>query len=244
MADSYSLWELYLRWWKCFAASLFQTAPPCFQGLLRIDRYTAFAAAFSFDTLLFMNKDEIRQQALKARARIPDNPDAEAALYKRFFDAFPLDDLKDKVVALYWPMGHELDCSYLIEKCLSEKITICLPVVEENSKVLSFYQWDQSKKIIDGGHKTKEPQRLEGEEPVIPDVVVHPIVAFDRYGTRLGRGGGYYDATIADLRQKHPSVICIGLAFDTQLCLFPLPKEDHDQMPDMILTPTQTYKFA
>ncbi len=191
-----------------------------------------------------MSKQEIREKALKLRARQEDNPDAESLLFQRFFDALPLSKLKDKVVALYWPIGHELDCSYLIEKLISENIDVCLPVVEENTKVLSFYQWDGKAKIIDGKHKTKEPEISSHDKPVVPDVVIHPVVAFDRYGTRLGRGGGYYDATIAHLREKHPSVICIGLALDIQLCLFPLPKEEHDQAADMIITPTQTYMFA
>ena len=196
--------------------------------------------------MTFMDKSEIREKALELRARQEDNPDLEALLFDRFFESFPFEylNLNDKTLALYWPIGHEFDCSYLIEKSISENIKTCLPVVEGGTRILSFYIWDGSQKIIEGECKTKEPSRQKDDSPVIPDIVVHPVVAFDRYGTRLGRGGGYYDATIAHLRKIHPSVICVGLALDIQLCLFPLPKEDHDQMADMIITPTQTYKFA
>lgn len=194
--------------------------------------------------MTFMDKSEIREKALELRARQEDNPDLEALLFARFFEEFPIELLKDKTIALYWPIGHEFDCSYLIEKFISENIKTCLPVIKDGTRILSFYIWDGDSKIIEGAHKTKEPARGEGDCPVTPDIVVHPVVAFDRYGTRLGRGGGYYDATIAHLRKIHPSVICVGLALDIQLCLFPLPKEDHDQRADMIITPTQTYKFV
>lgn len=77
---------------------------------------------------------------------------------------------------------------------------------------------------------------LEPEGAAVPvdgiDVVVVPGVAFDRSGTRLGRGGGHYDRLLARL----PSgALRVGLCFATQL-VGGLPREDHDRDVDVVVT--------
>jgi 5-formyltetrahydrofolate cyclo-ligase len=77
-----------------------------------------------------------------------------------------------------------------------------------------------------------------GENPIVePDLVVAPLLAFDRQGRRLGQGGGYYDRALAALRARKP-VFVLGLAYVGQET-HGLPDEPHDQRLDAILTESE-----
>ena len=71
-------------------------------------------------------------------------------------------------------------------------------------------------------------------QEVFPDFLIVPLVAFDRDGYRLGYGAGYYDMTIARLRQMKP-IVAVGIAFAAQEILT-LPKTEHDERLDLVLT--------
>lgn len=67
-----------------------------------------------------------------------------------------------------------------------------------------------------------------------PDLLIVPLIAFDRRGGRIGQGGGTYDRTIANLRARK-TVWVMGLAFACQEAP-EVPMEPHDQRLDAILT--------
>jgi len=71
-------------------------------------------------------------------------------------------------------------------------------------------------------------------DEMVPDLVLVPMLAFDRQGHRLGYGGGYYDRTIARLREVG-DVLAVGLAFSGQV-RDELPVEPHDMHLDWIIT--------
>jgi 5-formyltetrahydrofolate cyclo-ligase len=68
----------------------------------------------------------------------------------------------------------------------------------------------------------------------IPDLILVPVLAFDKLGYRLGQGGGYYDRTLAALRAVK-SVVAVGLAYAGQE-IDEVPYEDHDAKLDWIVT--------
>ncbi len=71
-----------------------------------------------------------------------------------------------------------------------------------------------------------EPEVFEPElEPSLVDVVLVPGLVFDRFGTRLGYGAGFYDRLLPKLR---PNVILIGVTHDALLLEHPLPKDTFD----------------
>lgn len=91
---------------------------------------------------------------------------------------------------------------------------------------------------------TMEFVRPSTEQVVSPDifaVVIVPGMAFDKHGNRLGRGKGYYDRLLAQVRQQSTPLLTIGIGFEEQL-LPHIPVESHDQVLDYIVTPNWTTK--
>jgi 5-formyltetrahydrofolate cyclo-ligase len=80
----------------------------------------------------------------------------------------------------------------------------------------------------------KIPSPTDDAETLTPQLLITPLLAFDRDGYRLGQGGGYYDRTIAALRAAG-SLFVIGLAYAGQQ-IARAPREAHDQPLDAILT--------
>ncbi len=183
-------------------------------------------------------KEKIRQEAIKCRDKFEKHPDYSELIADRFLETFP--NLDNKSIALYWPIKSEMDTSPLIERLLEKNVSVSLPKTLKAGEPLVFIEWDGKKKLVNSGFGTICPEDTS-DNNVVPDIIVVPLVAFDRYGTRLGYGQGYYDLTISLLKEQGCDIQTVGYAYDQQICLFPLPKEEHDQKLDMILTPTQSY---
>jgi 5-formyltetrahydrofolate cyclo-ligase len=66
------------------------------------------------------------------------------------------------------------------------------------------------------------------------DAVVVPALAVDRFGIRLGRGGGYYDRALVHAR---PDAVLVTVVFDDER-LDELPREDHDRPVAAVVTPS------
>ena len=75
---------------------------------------------------------------------------------------------------------------------------------------------------------------------VEPDVLLVPLLAFDKAGYRLGYGGGFYDATLAALRAKK-KIIAIGVGFSDQE-VPQVPHEKHDMKLDYVMTELEMIK--
>ena len=136
------------------------------------------------------------------------------------------------VVAGYWPLGDEIDPRPLMLALAGQGCRLALPVVTGRGEALAFRAWMAGDALEDGGHGTRHP--LARAASLRPAVVLTPLLAFDRKGFRLGYGGGYYDRTLAQLRESG-GVVAIGLGFAAQEVAV-LPVEPWDQPLDMIAT--------
>jgi 5-formyltetrahydrofolate cyclo-ligase len=140
--------------------------------------------------------------------------------------------LSGKTVAGYWPMGDELDPRPLLAALDNP---LALPVVAGDA--LQFRAWTLGDPLEPGAHGTQHPG---AGKTIVPDVVIAPLVAFDRRGHRLGRGGGFYDRAIARLR-THGLPLVVGVAFDAQE-VDAIPVEPSDQHLDWIVTESRAIK--
>jgi 5-formyltetrahydrofolate cyclo-ligase len=159
---------------------------------------------------------------------------------EHFFNAIPLS--QGQVIAGYWPSGSEFDVRPLLERLSEQDYKCALPVVKKDSHVLGFTQWQDDMELKRGEFDVLEPVVSKATKWLEPDIVIVPLLAFDRRGYRLGQGGGYYDATLADLRAKK-AIVAVGFAYAQQACLFNLPVESHDQKLDWVITPQGAQSF-
>lgn len=185
-------------------------------------------------------KQMLREEAVRTRGLLSLSNDELSQFSRLFFENIPL--AEDSVIAGYWPMDREFDVRLVLEEILSKGVRVVLPVVEKGSKVLRFARWHQDIDLVVGAYGINHPVMNEDTEFLDPDVVIVPMLAFDRRGGRLGFGGGYYDATLADFRLRK-KILAVGVAYAQQACLFNLPSEEHDVRMDWVITQQQAYSF-
>jgi 5-formyltetrahydrofolate cyclo-ligase len=175
-------------------------------------------------------KADLRAAAHRKRAAIHSNVRSEAAkaAAEHFFTGTRLQP--GEVVAAYWPIRDELDCRPVLTRLVDSGQPVCLPVVLGDELPLELRLWMNGEPLYPSGFGTLAP--ADGAPVVEPDVILIPLLGFDRAGTRLGYGGGYYDRTLAILG-KVPRLI--GYAFAVQE-IEHIPHEAHDIPLDAVVT--------
>ena len=143
-------------------------------------------------------------------------------------------EVEGKTIACYWPTGDEMDARLLLDRLEARSITCCLPVSDEETYTLAFHRWDLTTPMINGPHHIAMPDPRYSKI-MIPDIIVVPLLGFDSTGHRLGYGAGYYDRTLAQLREQKHKFLTVGAAYACQQ-LDTIPADEHDVPLDMIIT--------
>jgi len=178
-----------------------------------------------------------RLRALRSRAA-QDNPDAGAALSEHFPDE--LVPGPGGVLTAYVPFRDEIDPGGVMAQAQARGARLALPVVVAKDAPLIFRLFNLGDSLERGVLGLREP--LRDADEVEPDVLLVPLLGFDRRGGRLGYGGGHYDRTLEQLRAR-TSVIAVGVAFEAQR-LDAVPLEPHDQTLDWIVTEAAAYRVT
>jgi len=131
------------------------------------------------------------------------------------------------IVSGYWPIGDEIDVRPLLRALHDRGHRVALPVTPRRGEPLSFRGWQPGDALIPERFGTMRPIG----DPLVPDVLLIPLLAFDAAGRRLGYGGGFYDRTLAGL----PGRFRLGCAFAVQQ-VDAVPVGPYDMRVDAVAT--------
>jgi len=163
-----------------------------------------------------------RERLIAERLAMP--AEARAELAGRM--VHHLDDVigkvEGRVASFYWPFRGEPDLRPWAARVVANGGATALPVVVEKGRPLIFRAWKLGDALERGVWNIPVP--AAGEE-VLPDIVIAPLVGWDRTLYRLGYGGGFFDRTLEALRDKAPLVIGIGYAAMQLATIHPQPHD-------------------
>jgi len=174
-----------------------------------------------------------RRDALPAKARAA----AARAIATR---EFPLPVSGGVIVSGFMPLKSEINPLPLMQKLAEQGAGLALPRIVSRGKPLSMRAWQFGGPLDRGQWGIREPQPDAPE--VDPDILLVPLLAFDRAGYRIGYGAGYYDTTIARLRSLK-KITAIGIAFAVQE-VADIPKTPRDERLDLVLTERETIDLS
>ncbi len=138
-------------------------------------------------------------------------------------------------LSAFWPIGDEPDLRPAFALWTEEpRLRLALPIIQTRAAPLVFHEWRPDVVMEPGAYGIPEPR---GTEALLPDIVLVPTLGFTVDGDRIGYGGGFYDRTLAAMRERaHPVLawgVCYGcgrLAPDVHM------PEPHDMRLDAIVS--------
>ena len=173
-----------------------------------------------------MNKSVIRKKILKIRKYRRLKKIQIQSILKILKKKF----VKGKILGAYYPYNYEADVMHILEKFQKKNYQIALPKIKKNLQ-MDFFSWSIYEPCSVNKYGIPEPI---SNKIVYPDILLVPLVAFDRNLNRVGYGGGFYDRYIKKLR-KNKKIITIGLAYSFQK-VKQINVNKHDIKLDFIVT--------
>ncbi len=138
-------------------------------------------------------------------------------------------------IAGYYPIGSEIDCLEILEIFQNKGIHTALPFIKDD-KCIEFREWRKQDTLIEGVFNIPSPKE---RSIVIPDLIIIPLISFDKIGSRLGFGSGIYDRSLPNFPESKK----IGLAFSGQLNKRELPVSELDYKLDAVVTEKDIFVF-
>ena len=175
-----------------------------------------------------MLKSKLRNKILKIRQNNYKN-DIKIN-FNQIIKLLKKEKITKKIVGGYYPVNFEFDDLELLKRFEKNKFNISLPVIKKNFQ-MDFYSWSFSDLLRINKYGIPEP---EPKKMIYPDILLIPLVAFDKNLNRLGYGGGYYDRLISKISKKK-KIIKIGVALASQK-INKVPVNKYDQKLDYVVT--------
>jgi 5-formyltetrahydrofolate cyclo-ligase len=182
-------------------------------------------------TIIDEEKQRVRRDALARRDAIPADV-RRAAAETIAAREFPFAISPGTIVSGFMPLKSEINPLPLMKRLAEAGAMPALPVVAGRGKPLVMRAWRWGEPLAEGVWGLRQPTPEAPE--VEPDILLVPLLAFDRAGHRIGYGAGYYDMTIARLRACK-TVTAIGIAFAAQE-VSTVPATPRDEKLDLVLT--------
>ncbi len=175
-----------------------------------------------------MKKSEIRKKIKKLRRK---NYSKNLQInFQSIIKVLKKKKIKNKIIGGYYPYNYEVNIISILEKFENLKYILSLPKISKNSS-MNFFVWSTKDPLNINRYGIPEPI---SNEIIYPDILLVPLVAYDKNYNRLGYGGGFYDRYIEKIK-KIKNVLTIGLAFTYQK-VKKIPIEKNDIKLDFIIT--------
>ena len=181
-----------------------------------------------------MNKSKIRSNILKFRKK-NFNKNLKINLEK-FISFFKTNIQNAKKIGGYYPSNYEIDDLEILDVLDKKNFKISLPIVKKNNQ-MNFYSWSKKDPLKVNKFGIPEPV---SSKILYPDILLVPLVGYDKNLNRLGYGGGFYDRYIEKI-DKIKKVTKIGLAFSYQK-IKSVPIDQYDKKLDFIITEKEIIK--
>ena len=175
-----------------------------------------------------MKKSEIRKKILKIRRQnVSKNLNID---FKTITKILRDNKITGKTIGAYYPYNYEVDILGILKNLEKLKYLITLPRIKKNFQ-MEFFYWSTKEPLLINQYGIPEPisNRVK-----YPDILLVPLVAFDKYFNRLGYGGGFYDRYLERARKKK-KILKIGLAFSFQK-IKKIPLNEYDMKLDFVIT--------
>jgi 5-formyltetrahydrofolate cyclo-ligase len=188
------------------------------------------------------NKRLLRRAALKKRKEIVLKASSESGdllaghiiqLVKTF--------TKVHTVSGFLSIGNEIDTLPSLNALTDAGYQTCLPVVLKKECPLGFRAWTDGDPLERGPLKTHHP--ISDAPDIIPDILLVPLLAYDRRARRTGWGRGFYDRTLGAYQTEGRPVIAIGIGYDDQE-IDQVPPDAFDMVMDWIVTEKKIIKIT
>ena len=175
-----------------------------------------------------MKKSEIRKKILKLRKKNTfKNLKVNLSYIHKILKK---EKIKGKIIGGYYPYNYEINVIKILEKFEKKKYQISLPKIKKNSQ-MDFFYWSTKDPLSINKYGIPEPT---SNKINYPNILLVPLVAFDKHLNRVGYGGGFYDRYIKKLKKKK-KIITIGLAYSFQK-VKKIPINRYDIKLDFIVT--------
>jgi len=156
-----------------------------------------------------VNKSEIRKKIFKIRKG--ENFKNIIIDFQNILRIIKKSNNGGKIIGGYYPYNYEIDIMKILEKLEKYNYKITLPKIKKNFQ-MDFFSWSVKDPLSINKYGIPEPVSSKTE---YPDILLVPIVAYDKNLNRIGYGGGFYDRYINKIK-KRKKIITIGLAYSFQ----------------------------
>lgn len=203
-------------------------SPPCFMHELSPEFRMEPVRPDGWIEVLRWRKAE-RKRLIDQRLSMPsDERQARSDRIASMLD-LTIGKFAGRIVGTYWPFRGEPDLRNWGIRVIERGGRLALPVVIQQGWPLEYRIWSPGDPLERGVANILVPSRGPA---VQPDVVVAPVVGFDKEHYRLGYGGGFFDRTLAVMRRK-PLAIGVGYTSASVPTIYP---QSHDIPMDVIVT--------
>jgi 5-formyltetrahydrofolate cyclo-ligase len=175
-----------------------------------------------------VNKPDIRKKILKIRKQ--NNFKNLSINFKSILKILKKKKINGKILGGYYPYNYEVDTIQILKKLEKKNYSISLPKIKKNSQ-MDFFQWSTKGPLLVNSYGIPEPT---SNKVIYPDILLVPLVAYDKNLNRIGYGGGFYDRYFEKLK-KIKKIITIGLAYSYQK-VKKVPINNRDIKLDFIIT--------